>query len=209
MWPAPPDSLMSDTTPSRTRLRIVLVDDREDRRVLLKAALDEVGCQVAACASTDENLLPVIERHDPDVVILDMEAPGRDTLENLAHVQARIPRPIVMFTQDDDGDSIRRAVRAGVSAYIVDGLQGHRVRPIIEAAIARFEHFRALELELEKTRTELQERKLIEKAKGIVMRQRGVSEAEAYQAMRKLAMRSNKRVVDIAESIIAAAELLV
>jgi len=151
----------------------------------------------------------LIGAKDPDVIIVDMDAPGRDTLESLAFVQSRIPRPIVMFAQDEGPDTIRRAVQAGVSAYVVDGIQPRRVRPIIEAAIARFERFRALETELVKTRGQLAERKVIDKAKGLIMSQKGVSEEEAYQAMRRLAMRSNRRVVEVAEGIIAAAELLI
>jgi len=116
---------------------------------------------------------------------MDMEMPSRDTLENLARVQNQVPRPIVMFAQDDDSATIRRAVQAGVSAYVVDGLQTRRVR-----------------------REQLAERKTIEKAKGLIMRQRGVSENEAYQALRKTAMRTNSRIADVAERLIISAELL-
>jgi len=190
-------------------LRALLVDDQPQHVELLKASLREVGCAVVAVASFSDDLVALIGAKDPDVIIVDMDAPGRDTLESLAFVQSRIPRPIVMFAQDEGPDTIRRAVQAGVSAYVVDGIQPRRVRPIIEAAIARFERFRALETELVKTRGQLAERKVIDKAKGLIMSQKGVSEEEAYQAMRRLAMRSNRRVVEVAEGIIAAAELLI
>lgn len=189
-------------------LRIILVDDREKRRDLLEKSLGEFGCRVVACVSLDEDLVGLVETHDPDVVILDINAPGRDCLDSLERVKSQVPRPIVMFTKDDDGQSIRRAVRAGVSAYIVDGLQRHRVRPIIEAAIARFEQFQSLEDELAATRQQLVERKLVEKAKGLIMQRRGLSEEAAYKAMRKMAMRSNKRLAEVAEQVLAAAELL-
>ncbi|MGD2084306.1 MAG: ANTAR domain-containing protein [Chromatiales bacterium] len=189
-------------------LRVMLVDDRPERREIIARALREVDCGVVACVSPDQDLLGPIREHNPDVVLIDMDSPGRDTLENLHAVKSTAPRPMVMFTQNDDGETIRRAVEAGVSAYVVDGLQHKRVRPIIDAAIARFRQYRALEDELAQVRTQLQERKLVERAKGILMRQRGVSEEEAYRLLRKAAMDRNKRLGDIAESIIAAAELL-
>nr|MDJ0861816.1 ANTAR domain-containing protein [Gammaproteobacteria bacterium] len=141
-------------------------------------------------------------------VIIDVDLPSRDTLESLRSVQATEPRPMVMFSQDDNGETIRRAVQAGVSAYMVDGLQSHRVRPILEAAVASFEQHRALQLELDRTRSELADRKTIERAKGIVMKQQRIDEPAAYRLMRKTAMDQNRRVIDIARSIIAAADLL-
>jgi response regulator NasT len=115
---------------------------------------------------------------------------------------------MVMFSQDDNGDTIRRAVQAGVSAYVVDGVQAQRVRPIMEAAIARFGEHRRLQAELDRTRSKLEERKKIERAKGVVMMQRGVGEPAAYALMRKAAMDQNRRLVEIADSIITAADLL-
>jgi len=165
-------------------------------------------CEVVAVASANDDLLAAINDVQPDVVIVDMDAPNRDTLESLRSVQAHTPRPMVMFSQDDDSESIRRAVQAGVSAYVVDGLQSKRVRPILDAAIARFEQYRALESELDKTRSQLAERKTIDRAKGIIMSQRKVSEPEAYQLLRKAAMDRNVRLVEVAENILAAAEIL-
>ena len=185
------------------------MDERPERRAELAATLSAFGCAIVASASFSDDLIGILETHDPDVVILDMEAPNRDMLESLATVNVQVPRPVVMFAQEGDSETIRRAVHAGVSAYVVDGIQPHRVRPIVEAAIARFEKFRALEDELQRTRAELAGRKVIEKAKGLIMRQRGVSEDEAYRAMRKVAMRSNRRLADVAEGIVAAAELLI
>ena len=112
-----------------------------------------------------------------------------------------------MFADQGDDEMARQAVRAGVSAYVVDGLQDHRVRPILETAVERFKQFQNLRNELEKTKTTLAERKLVDRAKGLVMQQRGCDEQEAYHSLRKLAMKSNKRLVDIAEAMIAAAEL--
>lgn len=187
---------------------MLLIDDSPQRRVSVEASLVEVGCQVVGFASSTDDLLQRVRLDDPEVVIIDLESPGRDILESLKSMQSAAPRPIVMFTQDDDGETITRATRAGVSAYVVDGISQKRVRPILDAAIERFRQFSNLSRELENARVQLAERKIVDKAKGILMRQRGMSEDEAYAAMRNLAMRSNKRIVDIAESIVSAASLL-
>ena len=193
---------------SKKPLRVLLVDDQNDRRAMLDLALSEVGCALVACVAEDADLLSAVESCDPDVVLIDVEAPGRDTLEGLETVQANVPRPMVMFSLDDDNETIRRATRAGVSAYVVDGLHAKRVRPIIDAAVARFQHFNLLESELKRARNQLNDRKDIDRAKGIIMQQRGVSEAVAYQSMRKLAMDTNQKLSEIARSIIQAAALL-
>jgi response regulator NasT len=189
-------------------MRVMLVDPRPSRREVLGPALKTEGFDIIACVSPDDDLLGAVARFAPDVVLIDIDSPNRDTLENLRSVQAHQPRPMVMFTQDDAGESIRRAVDAGVTAYIVDGLENRRVRPIVDAAMARFAQYRALETELEQARGKLEERKLIERAKGLIMEQQGVSEADAYQAMRRLAMRKNKKLAEIADGVISAAELM-
>lgn len=190
------------------KLRVMLVDESHERSAPLAGLLKSVGCDVVSCVSPQADLVAEVTRYGPDVVIIDVDLPSRDTLESLRSVQDSHPRPMVMFSQDDDGATIRRAVQAGVSAYIVDGLKAHRVRPILEAAIARFEQFRALQAELVKTRTELADRKKVERAKGILMAQRGIDEPSAYRLMRRAAMDQNRRLADIADSIIAASELL-
>lgn len=186
----------------------MLVDESRPRSVAVAEQLQSAQCEVVACLTPADDLLEEVARVRPDVVIIDIDLPGRDTLESLRSVQAAAPRPMVMFSQDDNGDTIRRAVQAGVSAYVVDGVQAHRVRPILEAAIARFEQHRDLQDELEQARLQLAERKVIERAKGIVMRQRAIDEPAAYQLMRRTAMDQNRRLVEIAESIISAADLL-
>ena len=188
---------------------MLLVDDSEQRRDSVERSLAEVGCQVIGFVSSTDDLVSSVQRADPDVVIIDIESPGRDTLDSLQCVQSSTPKPIVMFTQDDNGQTITRATRAGVSAYVVDGISQKRVRPILDAAIERFMQYRQLSDELNRTRTELSERKVIDKAKGILMKQRGLTEDQAYTAMRKLAMSSNKRLFEVAESVVAAAKLLI
>jgi response regulator NasT len=200
---------MPDIAKSQKMLRVLLVDDSVERRALIESSLAGVNCEVAGFASCSDNLLDRVQAVNPDVVIIDMESPGRDTLESLESVQCLAPRPIVMFSQDDDGATITRATRAGVSAYVVDGIGQKRVRPILDAAIERFQQFRDLQRELEKTRAQLEERKVLEKAKGILMTRRSMSEDEAYKAMRNLAMRSNKRLIEVAESIVSTASLLI
>jgi response regulator NasT len=170
----------------------MLVDPRPSRREVLGPTLTAEGFDIIACVSPEDDLLGAVARYSPDLVLIDIDSPSRDTLEALRTVQAEQPRPMVMFTQDDVGESIRRAADAGVTAYLVDGLENRRVRPILDAAMVRFTQYRALEQELADTRNKLEERKLIERAKGLIMKQQGADEAAAYQAMRKLATRKNK-----------------
>lgn len=191
-----------------SKLRVMLVDECQERQQAIGAQLTSADCDLVANLAPEADILQQVMVHKPDVVIIDMDSPSRDTLESLRMVQQSMPRPMVMFSQDDNGETIREAVAAGVSAYVVDGIRAKRVRPIIDAALALFQQFRALETELGKTRTQLAERKLIERAKGIVMAQCGLSESDAYRLMRKNAMEQNKRMVNIAQSIISAADLL-
>ncbi|MBC8211229.1 MAG: ANTAR domain-containing protein [Gammaproteobacteria bacterium] len=187
----------------------MLIDESTDRSQSMAQKLQQANCDVVfSQTSAQQDLLEQIAQLEPDIIIIDIDLPDRDTLENLRCVQAAAPRPMVMFSQDDDGATIRRAVQAGVSAYIVDGVQSQRVRPILDAAIATFDQYSELQSELDQTRLQLVERKTIERAKGILMKQRQIEEAEAYQLMRKTAMNQKKKLIDIASSIIYAAELL-
>ncbi|MFN2310213.1 MAG: ANTAR domain-containing response regulator, partial [Gammaproteobacteria bacterium] len=149
-----------------------------------------------------------VTRHQPDVIIIDLDSPDRDTLEQMRTISRVQPRPIVMFAEDDDSGTINQAIKAGVSAYVVDGLSSHRVRPVMEVAIARFREYQALREELARTKNSLEERKLIEQAKGLLMQHRQMNEAEAYQALRKLAMDQGKRLPEVARNVIAIMELL-
>ena len=193
---------------SSMSLRIMLVDESRSRSELLMGALLAAGHEVVAQVDPDEDLLECVERIRPDLIIIGMDSARRDTLEHVCIISRDRPRPVVMFTADEDRDMMRAAVRAGVSAYVVGGLSSERVRPIIEVAMARFDEYQALRRELEKAQTTLAERKTIERAKGIIMTQRGCSEEEAYQLLRTAAMANNQRVHDLAKSIIVAAELL-
>lgn len=190
------------------RLRIMLVDSNPERFTTLDEALTAAGHQVVARIPAGSDLAAEVASISPDVIIVDIESPDRDTLEHMRTISRERPRPVVMFTNDDNAETIRAAVRAGVSAYVVDGLQASRVMPVLEVAIARFEEFQSMREELEQTRTTLAERKLIERAKGILMRQSQLDEDTAYKAMRKMAMARNLKLADLAKSLIAASELL-
>lgn len=183
-------------------LRILLVDDSQKEVSLLKDGLVGAGYEVIDTTSTAAALLDRVADLKPDVIIIDTDSPTRDTLEQLSFVSREQPRPIVLFTEDRENASIQAALKAGVSAYIVDGIHAERLQPILDVAVARFEQDRALREELRTAQERLAERKLIERAKGVLMRQKGASEEEAYRMMRKLAMDRNRRIVDVAQQII-------
>jgi len=190
------------------KLKVMVIDESAGRAALLERALTDAGYEIIAHVEHGVNLLERVNEVKPDVIIIDMEMPDRDTLEQLYTINQDQPRPIVMFADNSESDVIEAAVKAGVSAYVVDGLNTERVKPIMDVAIARFREFQALREELEQTKSTLADRKVIDKAKGIIMKQRGMDEAEAYKSLRKMAMDSNKRISEIAKDVIAIAELL-
>lgn len=189
-------------------LKVMLVDDDPARVRTVQLALARAGCEVVAHRASAIDLHRSVSEIKPDVIIIDIDSPDRDTLENLCVISRDQPRPVVMFAHDGDSAKIREAVRAGVSAYVVDGLALERVMPIIAVAIARFEQFQALRRELLESEEKLAERKVIERAKGILMQGRNLSEDEAYRALRQQAMASNARLGDVARQVIALAGLL-
>lgn len=189
-------------------LRVLLVDETFERAAMLKYALQDAGCKIAAHVSSSADLSGLVCELKPDVIIIDTESPDRDILEHLCAISRDQPRPIVMFTHDNDSEKIRAAIRAGVSAYVVDGLQSERIRPIVEAAMVRFQEFQGMRNDLEKAENKLAERKDVERAKGLLMKQRGWAEDEAYQALRKMAMDKGTRLGEVARQVIDIAELL-
>lgn len=189
-------------------MRVLVVDESEDRAAILREGLVIAGHEVVASLSSPLELLRAVEHLQPDVIVIDTESPTRDVLEHVVIVSQSSPRPIVMFATDTGGETIRDAVRAGVSAYIVDGLDAARVNTIVEVACARFEEFQRLKAELAEANLKLSERRLVERAKGLLMQSRGMSEDEAYHALRKLAMSKKLRMGDVAQQVIDAAELL-
>ncbi len=190
-------------------LRVLLVEENLARAVMLKHALHEAGCHIAAHVTASSDLVGLVGELKPDMIILDTESPDRDTLEHLCVISRDQPRPIVMFTNDGDKEKMQHAIRAGVSVYVVDGLKGERLRSIMDVAIMRFNELQSLRQDLEKAETQLAERKDIERAKGILMKQRGWSEEESYQALRKMAMSKGIKLSEVARQIVSVAELLV
>jgi response regulator NasT len=190
-------------------LKVLLVDNTPDRASALKQALSGMeGVEVACTVESPLELFDRVAEHKPDVVLIDTESPSRDVLEQLAAMSSSAPRPVVMFTGDSQDETIRAALRAGVSAYIVDGIAPGRLDPIMRIAIERFEADQQLRAELDETRGKLEERKLVERAKGILMKQRGMSEEDAFAALRSHAMDRGIRLGDAARQLIDIAALL-
>jgi len=189
-------------------MRVLIVDEFCERAETLREGLERAGHEVTAVLSTALELMKAVERFAPDIIIIDTDSPSRDVLEHVVMVSRDRPRPIVMFANDSQTDTIREAVRAGVTAYIVDGLDVDRVKPIVEVAVARFETYQELRDELAEANLKLSERKLVERAKGVLMKTRNLSEEEAYAMLRKFAMSKGKRLGDVAQSVIDAAQLL-
>ena len=189
-------------------LRILLVDDDPARLAVLREGLAGAGYELAGQVGPRDDLLAALRLAEADVVIASLSSPGRDTLESLARATADNPKPVVMFVGEEGAPLAVDAIRAGVSAYVVDGLAPRRVKPVLEVAVARFAEFQRLKAELDRSRAALAERKVIERAKGLVMRQRGLSEEEAYRMLRKAAMDQNRRLAEVAQSLVAAARML-
>ena len=189
-------------------MRVLVVDESPERAELLRDALERAGHEVTATLSSPLALLKPIDELAPDVIVIDMDSPSRDVLEHLVSVSRHTPRPVVMFSQDDAPETIRAATRAGVSAYVVDGLDRNRIKSIIDAAVARFEDFQALRMQLAEAELKLSERKVVERAKGLLMKSRGLDEETAYLALRKMAMDRKLKLVEVAQRVIDAADLL-
>jgi response regulator NasT len=189
-------------------LSVLVIDESRCRAAEICAGLALAGYQVAAILADSANLTAEVEKLQPDVILIDTESPSRDTLENLAVVNKNMPRPVVIFTQEEGQSAIRDAVKAGVSAYVVDGLDTRRLKPIVDVARARFEDTQAMRRELDEISRKLSDRKVVDKAKGILMKARGLDEEAAYHAMRKLAMERGQSMARIAKDVIDMARVL-
>jgi two-component system, response regulator / RNA-binding antiterminator len=183
-------------------LRILIVDQNSERAALLEDAMREARYSDVVVVRDTSNLLRRIVEIDPDVIVIDLENPHRDVLEQMFQVSRSVPRPIAMFVDQSDAATIERAIDAGVATYIVDGLRKERIKSILDTTISRFNAFRRLKDELDRTKQALEERKIIDRAKGILMRVRRASEADAYEFLRGTAMREGRRIVDVAQEII-------
>ncbi len=189
-------------------LRILLINDTARHVGRLRQALSEAGFDVIAESGPTIDLPDRVEALKPDVILIDSESPGRDVLEQVVMVSRAQPRPIVMFTDEQDPQVMRQAIRSGVSAYIVEGIQAQRLKPILDVAMARFDSEQTLRSELQVREAQLNERKRIEQAKGLLMKIRHCDEEEAYTLMRRQAMDRQQKLIQVAEQIIAMQSLM-
>lgn len=189
-------------------LRILIVDESSVRAAILEEGLREAGYGNVMRVSERTDLLSRVYAIDPDVIIIDLEDPSRDVLEQMFQISREVKRPIAMFVDQSDRSTTAAAIDAGVSAYIVDGLKKERVKHILDLCISRFNAFSRLQDELDRTKSALQERKVIDRAKGILMQAKGMSEEKAYALLRTTAMNEKRKIAEVAQSVITAAELL-
>jgi len=193
---------------SSTDLTILVIDENAIRASIIEAGLNEAGHLNVRVIHEMQGVARLIETMDPDVIIIDIENPNRDMMEHMFQLTRMISRPIAMFVDRSDTAAIEAAVDAGVSAYVVDGLKKERIKPILDMAVSRFNAFSRLQRELVEARNALEERKVIERAKGILMKMRGMSEEQAFALLRQTAMNEKKKLADIAQSVVTAAGLL-
>ena len=189
-------------------MRIAIIDDSGLRATFLEESLREAGFDEIEVVPAQGAFVARLERMAPDVVLINMGNANRDSLEEMLAVSRALAKPIAMFVDQSDDGMIGAAIDAGVSAYVVDGLRKDRVKPVLELAIRRFNAFSKLQGELDAARSELADRKTIDRAKTILMNSRGLSEPEAYALLRKTAMNQGRRIVEVAEALISAADLL-
>ena len=189
-------------------MRVAVVDESALRASIIEEGLAELdGCEIFTL--TDRKaLLAQLERIDPDIVLIDLGNPSRDVLEEYFAVSRALARPIAMFVDQSDDDAIAASIDAGVSAYVVDGLAANRIRPLLDLAIRRFNAFSRLQSDLAEAKGKLAERDMLDRAKRILMDSRSISEPEAYAELRRKAMNSNRRIVEIAEAVVTAHDLI-
>lgn len=189
-------------------LSIIIVEQDKARAHAIVDTLLETGAHQIQVLSETTGLARSIAEIDPDIVLVDIANPSRDMIEELTLASSPLERPVALFVERSDDGLAHAAIEAGVSAYVVDGLQAARVKPVMDAAIARFHMFQRMRTELEATKRALEERKIIDRAKGILMRARGIDEDEAYALIRKTAMSQGRKLADVAQALVTASELL-
>ena len=189
-------------------LRILLINDTPKKVGRLRSALIEAGFEVIDESGLIIDLPARVEAVRPDVILIDSDSPGRDVMEQVCLVTRDQPRPIVMFTDEQNPDVMRQAIQSGVSAYIVEGIQSQRLKPILDVAMVRFESDQALRAQLNARDQQMAERKRVELAKGMLMQMKNCNEEEAYTLMRRQAMSRQQKLIQVAEQIIAMNDLL-
>ncbi|WP_172331791.1 ANTAR domain-containing response regulator [Mangrovicoccus sp. HB161399] len=190
------------------RLKIAIVEKDADRARLIVDGLSAAGDYEITVLGDETTITRRLAQLDPDVVLIDIANPSRDSLEMLSIASGAKERPVAMFVDRSDDETTRAAIEAGLSAYVVDGLAPARIKPVMDAAIARFNMVSQMKSELEAVKSALAERKIVDRAKGLLMQARGISEDEAYTLLRKTAMDQGRKVVDVAQALVTAAELL-
>jgi len=193
---------------SSKSLSILVIDENVSRASLIETALRNEGHGKVIIANTIDGVGRLISKVDPDVIVIDLDNPNRDMLENLFQLTRSIQRPIAMFVDRSDKASTEAAIDAGVSAYVVDGLRPDRIKPIVDMAVSRFNAYTRMTNEINQAKGELAARKVIDRAKGILMKARGIHEDEAYTILRKTAMSQNRKIVDVAESLVFASDMM-
>lgn len=193
---------MSDREKTASDLKILVIDEYPERASVVEQGLVDAGYTGVSVIRNSLNLVQRVQALGPDVIIIDLANPDRDTLEQMFQVSREIKRPIAMFVDQSDAAAIGEAIEAGVSAYVVDGLRKDRIRPIVDMAIERFRTFDRLRQERDQAVTALADRKVIDRAKGLLMQHRGLSEEDAYNVLRRNAMKQNRKLVEIAQSVI-------
>ena len=189
-------------------LRVLVVDSSRERAADVCSAIALAGHQVAAVLSSALELSDQVLNTKPDVIFIQADSPSRDTLEHLAIMNRDCPRPVLLFSQDADSEMIRRAVKAGVSSYVVDSVSPERLDAVVEVAIAQFEAFQHMRAERDDATRRLSERITIDRAKGVLMKARDLDENAAYHALRKLAMERGRKLADVAQDVIDMSNLL-
>lgn len=193
---------------NKAAVRIVIVDENAGRASIIEEGLSALPSGEVFVLSERNELVTRIAEIEPDIVLIDLGNPARDVLEDYFAVSRALARPIAMFVDESDDEAIAASIDAGVSAYVVNGLQSQRIKPVLDLAVRRFEAFSRLQSDLADARGKLAERDTVDRAKRIIMDSKGVSEPEAYGELRRKAMSSNRRIAEIAEAVVTAHELM-
>ena len=189
-------------------LSVLVLDEGRVRGAIIREGLIEAGHRRVAVVAETLGLARRIEEINPDVIVIDIRNPNRDHVEHLFQLSRAAQRPVAMFVDQSDAGMMEAAIEAGVSAYVVDGLRKDRVKAILDMAVARFNAYATLRRELDETKQALADRKLLDRAKAILMRARGIDEDAAHHLIRRTAMRENRRMRDVASSIVTAADMI-
>ncbi len=185
------------------KLCILLIDENHQRAESLSLALNNSRYKISHLANSELSLLKQVDEIQPDIIVIDIESPNRDILDSLSTISHFNPKPVVMFSGEKDTDTINQYIESGVSAYVVGDLQAERVKPILDAAVARFREFQKLKVELSDTKQQLASRNLIDQAKRLLMKKKNLSEDDAFKAMRKTAMDTGQKLDDVAKTLIS------